>query len=123
MYVLTTLTGRLARDAELHFTADGTAVCSFTVMTSRRYYNKQTEKWEDRDVTGWRCTAFNSPNAPFAENLAETFFKGDAVIVQGQLAERTWDDRQGETKSRIEMRVDAAGHDFRWGIPGKGKEE
>jgi len=114
VYVAATLMGRLAADAELKFTNDGTPVASFTVMTSRRFNNPNTGKWEDRDVTGWRCAAFGD----FAENLAAQFMKGDAVIVYGQLSESTWEDRDGGKRSRIEMRVDAAGHDFRWGVPG-----
>jgi single-stranded DNA-binding protein len=40
------------------------------------------------------------------------------VIVVGDLSENTWDTPEGERRSRIEMRVDAAGWDFRYGVPG-----
>lgn len=113
MFVSTTLIGRLAADPELKFTGDGTAVCSFTVVTSRRH-NLGNGQWEDRDVTYWKCAAFREA----AENIDSQFRKGDAVVVYGQLSEHTWEDpKDGGKRSRIELRVDAAGHDYRWGVP------
>ena len=91
-----TLIGNLAADPELRFTASGKAVAKFTVMTSRRV--KTDTGWEDADVTGWPCAAFDR----LAENIAESLLKGDPVIVSGEAALRSWD-KDGEKRSRTEI--------------------
>src|SRR6202023_263055 len=74
-----TLRGNLTRDPEVRYSAAGKPVVNFTVVTSRRFKNPQTDQWEDKDVTFWNCVAFGQ----LAENAAESLEKGTGVIVQG----------------------------------------
>lgn len=102
-----TLTGRMAGDPELKFTQTGKPIARFTVVTARR--RKVDDKWEDVDTTFWTCTAWDQ----LAEHVTENLAKGAAVIVSGQAFESKWE-KDGEKKSRIEVRVDAAGLNLRW---------
>lgn len=105
-----TLNGRLVRDPELKFTPTGKAVARFTVATSRR--RKVGDQWEDVDTTFWPCTAWDQ----LAEQVCETFQQGSAVVVTGSAYQNNWE-TDGEKKSRIEVRVEAAGANLRWAKP------
>lgn len=102
-----TLIGNLARDPELRFTASGKPVVNLTVVTSK---STKTEggKWEDKDTTFWRCSAWDA----LAENIAESLVKGDAVIVHGSVAERQWE-KDGETRSSMEVQAWNVGADLK----------
>lgn len=102
-----TLTGRIANDPEMRFTQSGTAITRFTVATSRR--RKNGDQWEDVDTTFWTCTAWDQ----LAEQVMEHLKKGQAVVVSGQAYQANWE-KDGEKRSRIEVRVDAAGPNLRW---------
>ncbi|MEV7014078.1 single-stranded DNA-binding protein [Streptosporangium sp. NPDC051022] len=105
-----TLTGRLVRDPELKFTTTGKAIARFTVVTSRR--RKNGDQWEDVDTTFWPCTAWDQ----LAEQVCENFRQGSAVIISGSAYQNEWE-KDGEKRSRIEVRVDAAGANLRWAKP------
>lgn len=106
-----TLTGRLTADPELRFTPAGKAVASFTVATSRR--KKVGDNWEDADTTFWTCSAWET----LAEQVAENLTKGTAVVVSGSAYQRNWETKDGEKRSRTEVRVDHVGADLRWAKP------
>lgn len=108
-----TLNGRLTADPELRFTPAGKAVASFTVATSRRKFDKTTNQWEDADTTFWNCSAWET----LAEQVAENLTKGTAVVVSGSAYQRNWETKDGEKRSRIEVRVDHVGADLRWAKP------
>lgn len=96
--------GNLAADPELKTTQKGTSVCNFATITSRSTKNASGQ-WENVDVTAFPCTAWGS----LAEAITNSFHKGDAVILWGALSERSWTNKQGETKSRLELNVKEAG--------------
>ena len=93
------IVGNLAADPELRFTAAGKPVVNFTVMASTRRLNKETNEWEDVDVTAWLVTAFDK----LAENVANSLMKGDAAIVLGEANTRSWETKEGEKRSRVEV--------------------
>lgn len=103
-----TLTGRLGREPELRFTSDGKAVASFSMVTSRRV--KDGDGWKDADATWWPVTCWDR----LAEHVVNSLAKGDPVIVEGAAVERSWEDRDGSKRSRIEVRADHVGLDLRW---------
>lgn len=105
-----TIIGNLAADPEHKITNRGTSVCNFTVISSRSMKN-DSGKWESVDVTGWPCTAWGG----LADAVANTFHKGDGVIVQGALSEKSWTNKQGEARSRIELNVKEAGYRLKKG--------
>lgn len=94
-----TVQGRLAADPELRFGASGKAFCNISVPDQKRTRNDRGE-WEDASATTWfRATIFGEQ----AEALAEHARKGDDVILTGRLITREWTDKEGGTRSSLEV--------------------
>ena len=87
-----TVVGNLTDDPELRFTSSGAAVANFTVASTPRFFDKQTNEWKDGDALFLRCSIWRQA----AENVAETLTKGSRVIVQGRLKQRSYETREGE---------------------------
>jgi single-strand DNA-binding protein len=100
-----TVIGNLTNDPELRFTANGAAVANFTVASTPRSFNKQTQQWEDGEGLFLRCTAWRQ----LAENAAESLIKGTRVMVSGRLQQRSYETREGEKRTVIELAVDEVG--------------
>ena len=96
-----TVIGNLTADPELRFTQSGVAVASFTIASTPRTYNKQTQQWEDGEALFLRCSIWRDQ----AENVAESLSKGDRVIAQGNLKQRSFTDREGNNRTSIELDV------------------
>jgi single-strand DNA-binding protein len=100
-----TLTGNLTADPELRFTPSGAAVANFTVAASSPTFDKTTNQWRDGEALFLRCTLWRQP----AENLAESLCRGDRVIVTGRLRQRSFETREGDKRTTIELDVDEIG--------------
>lgn len=106
------LTGNLAQDPELKFTANNKALAKIAVVTSKRKPNAEGV-WEDVDTTFWNVTVWDKT----AEHVADSLQKGDPVIVYGTAAERSWQNDQGEKRSRIEVNATNIAVDLRrWSV-------
>ena len=108
--ITVTVVGNLTADPELRFTPSGAAVASFTVAASSRYLDRQTNEWKDTDPVFRRCRV----GRQYAENVAETLQKGMRVIVQGRLKQRSYETREGEKRTVVEMEVDDVGPALRY---------
>jgi single-strand DNA-binding protein len=108
--ITVTVVGNLTADPELRFTPSGAAVASFTVAASSRYLDRQTNEWKDTDPVFMRCSVWRQ----YAENVAETLQKGMRVIVQGRLKQRSYETREGEKRTVVEMEVDDVGPALRY---------
>lgn len=108
----TTLTviGHLTADAELRFTPSGAAVANFTVASTPRRFDKQTGEWKDEDSLFLRCNIWRQA----AENVAETLLRGARVIVVGRLKQRSFETREGEKRTVVELEVDEVGPSLRY---------
>ena len=104
-----TITGNATREPELRFTPSGQAVASFGMAVNRRWQNRQTQEWEESvsffDVTAW---------AQLAENAAESVAKGTRVTVTGRLDQRSWENQEGEKRSKVEVVADDVAVSLRW---------
>lgn len=100
-----TVVGNLTGDPELRFTPSGAAVTNFTVASTPRKFNKQTNEWEDQETWFVPCAVWRQA----AENVAESLAKGDRVIVQGRLGARSFEDRDGNKRTVVELQVDEVG--------------
>lgn len=110
MSAAVTLVGRLAIDPEPKATASGKSVTRFVVITSRRKFNKDTNSWEDVDVTSWQCSAWDI----LGERVGR-LKKGDAVVVSGAVSQRSWDDsKTGEKRYAMQVTANNVGVDLRW---------
>jgi single-strand DNA-binding protein len=100
-----TVIGNLTSDPELRFTPSGAAVSNFTVASTPRTYDKQSQEWKDGQALFLRCSVWRDA----AENVAESLTKGMRVIVQGRLTQRNWDDKEGNKRTSVELEVDEIG--------------
>lgn len=103
-----TLTGNLTRDPELRFTPNGAAVADFGIAINTR--RKEGDQWVDGDPEFYDITCWRQ----LAENVADTLTKGTRVIVNGRLQYRTWENDQGEKRTKVDIVADSIGPDLRW---------
>ncbi|MCD9154439.1 single-stranded DNA-binding protein [Aeromicrobium duanguangcaii] len=104
-----TLVGNLTRDPELRFTPSGAAVADFTVASTARTFDRQTNEWKDGDTLFIRCSAWRQ----LAENVAGSLTKGTRVIVTGALKVREYERQDGGRGTSVEMTVDEVGPSLR----------
>jgi single-strand DNA-binding protein len=105
-----TVVGNLTADPELRFTPSGAAVASFTVAATPRTLDRATNEWKDGDALFLRCSVWRQA----AENVAESLTRGSRVIVQGRLRQRSYETREGEKRTVVEMEVDEVGPSLRY---------
>jgi single-strand DNA-binding protein len=105
-----TVVGNLTNDPELRFTPSGAAVASFTVASTPRTLDKSSNEWKDGDALFLRCSVWRQA----AENVAESLQKGARVIVQGRLKQRSFETREGEKRTVIELDVDEVGPSLKY---------
>ena len=105
-----TVIGNLTADPELRFTQSGVAVASFTIASTPRTFDRQSNEWKDGEALFLRCSIWRDA----AENVAESLEKGSRVIVQGRLKQRSFTDRDGNNRTTIEMDVDEVGPSLRY---------
>jgi single-strand DNA-binding protein len=105
-----TVVGNVTGDPELRFTPSGAAVANFTVASSTRIFDKQTNEWKDGDTVFLRCNVWRQ----YAENVAETLTRGMRVIVTGRLKVRQYETRDGGKGTSVECEVDDVGPALRF---------
>ncbi len=105
-----TVVGNLTADPELRFTPSGAAVANFTVASTPRTFDKNSNEWKDGEALFLRCSIWRQA----AENVAESLQKGMAVIVQGRLKQRSYDTKEGEKRTVYELDVDEIGPSLKW---------
>lgn len=104
-----TVVGNLTGDPELRFTASGVAAASFTIASTPRMFDKQANEWKDGDTLFLRSTCWRD----LAENVAESLVKGSRVIAQGRLVQRSFETREGEKRTVVELQVEEIGPSLR----------
>ncbi|SDT68395.1 single-stranded DNA-binding protein [Jiangella sp. DSM 45060] len=105
-----TVVGNLTDDPELRFTPSGAAVANFRVASTPRTFNRQTSTWEDGDPLFLSCSVWRQA----AENAAESLQRGMRVVVTGRLKQRSYETREGEKRTVIELDVDEIGPSLRY---------
>ena len=109
--VLICVIGNLTNDPELRFTPSGSAVANFTIASTARTYNKQSNEWVDSETLFLRSSVWRET----AENVAESLTKGMRVIAQGFLKSRSYEDtKTGEKKTVMEFEVQEIGPSLQW---------
>jgi len=105
-----TVIGNLTADPELRFTANGAPVASFTVASTPRTLDRQTNEWRDGEAMFLNCSVWRQ----YAENVAESLSKGMQVIVHGKLRSRSYETREGQKRTVFEIDVDEVGPTLRY---------
>lgn len=101
MSINVTIIGNATADAELRFTAQGKAVASFTVAVNERVKNEDGT-WGDGDATFIRVSVWER----LAQSVSEAVKKGTGVILTGKLKSRTYEDREGVTRTSLDLNAD-----------------
>ena len=104
-----TIIGNLTADPELRFTPSGAAVANFTVASTPRQFDRQSNEWKDGETLFMRCSVWRDA----AENVAESLQRGTRVIVSGRLKSRSYETKEGEKRTVVEMDVDEIGPSLR----------
>ncbi|HVV14044.1 single-stranded DNA-binding protein [Amycolatopsis sp.] len=105
-----TVVGNLTADPELRFTPSGAAVANFTVASTPRTFDRQSGEWKDGEALFMRCNIWRQA----AENVAESLTRGARVVVQGRLKQRSFETKEGEKRTVVELEVDEIGPSLRY---------
>ncbi|GAA2511849.1 single-stranded DNA-binding protein [Pilimelia columellifera] len=105
-----TVVGNLTDDPELRFTPSGAAVAKFRIASTPRFLDKASGEWKDGEPLFLACNIWRQA----AENVAESLQRGSRVIVTGRLRQRSYETREGEKRTVIELEVDEIGPSLRY---------
>ncbi|WP_199758049.1 single-stranded DNA-binding protein [Micromonospora sp. Llam0] len=105
-----TVIGNLTDDPELRFTPSGAAVAKFRVASTPRFMDRASGEWKDGEPLFLSCTVWRQA----AEHVAESLQRGARVIVSGRLRQRSYETREGEKRTVIELEVDEIGPSLRY---------
>jgi single-strand DNA-binding protein len=105
-----TVVGNLTADPELRYTQNGLAVANFTIASTPRNYDRASSEWKDGEALFLRASVWRE----FAEHVAGSLTKGSRVIATGRLKQRSYETKEGEKRTSIELEVDEIGPSLRY---------
>ncbi len=105
-----TVVGNLTADPELRFTQSGVALASFTIASTPRTFDRQSNEWKDGEALFLRASVWRE----FAEHVASSLTKGSRVIATGRLKQRSYETKEGEKRTSLELEVDEIGPSLRY---------
>jgi single-strand DNA-binding protein len=105
-----TVVGNLTADPELRYTQNGLAVANFTIASTPRTFDRQANEWKDGEALFLRASVWRD----FAEHVAGSLTKGARVIATGRLKQRSYETKEGERRTSIELEVDEIGPSLRY---------
>ena len=105
-----TVVGNLTADPELRYTQSGLAVANFTIASTPRSFDRASNDWKDGEALFMRASVWRE----FAEHVASSLTKGSRVIAQGRLKQRSYETKEGEKRTAIELEVDEIGPSLRY---------
>ena len=105
-----TVVGNLTADPELRYTQNGLPVANFTIASTPRTFDRQANEWKDGEALFLRASVWRE----FAEHVAGSLTKGARVVATGRLKQRSYQDREGNNRTSIELEVDEIGPSLRY---------
>lgn len=105
-----TVVGNLTADPELRYTQNGVAVANFTIASTPRNFDRASGEWKDGEALFLRASVWRE----FAEHVANSLTKGARVIATGRLRQRSYETKEGEKRTSIELEVDEIGPSLRY---------
>ncbi|KQM82010.1 single-stranded DNA-binding protein [Agromyces sp. Leaf222] len=105
-----TVVGNLTADPELRYTQGGLAVANFTIASTPRTFDRQANEWKDGEALFLRASCWRE----FAEHVAGSLTKGSRVIATGRLKQRSYETKEGEKRTSIELEIDEIGPSLRY---------
>lgn len=104
-----TIVGNLTADPEMRTTSNGGTVANLTIASTPRQFDRNSGQWEDGETLFMRCSAWDTQYHPTASNIQASLAKGMRVIARGRLVQRSYQDRDGNKRTVVEMRLDEIG--------------
>ncbi|MEJ3405687.1 single-stranded DNA-binding protein [Rathayibacter sp. YIM 133350] len=105
-----TVVGNLTADPELRYTQGGLAVANFTIASTPRTFDRAANDWKDGEALFLRASCWRE----FAEHVAGSLTKGSRVIATGRLKQRSYETKEGEKRTAIELEIDEIGPSLRY---------
>ena len=105
-----TVVGNLTADPELRYTQGGLAVANFTIASTPRSFDRASNDWKDGEALFLRASCWRE----FAEHVAGSLTKGSRVVATGRLKQRSYETKEGEKRTSIELEVDEIGPSLRY---------
>ena len=105
-----TVVGNLTADPELRYTQNGVAVANFTIASTPRNFDRASGEWKDGEALFMRASVWRE----FAEHVASSLTKGARVVATGRLRQRSYETKEGEKRTSIELEVDEIGPSLRY---------
>jgi single-strand DNA-binding protein len=105
-----TVVGNLTADPELRYTQNGVAVANFTIASTPRTFDRASNEWKDGEALFLRASVWRE----FAEHVASSLSKGSRVVATGRLRQRSFETKEGEKRTSIELEVDEIGPSLRY---------
>jgi len=105
-----TVVGNLTADPELRYTQGGLAVANFTIASTPRTFDRAANDWKDGEALFLRASCWRE----FAEHVAGSLTKGSRVVATGRLKQRSYETKEGEKRTSIELEVDEIGPSLRY---------
>ncbi len=105
-----TVVGNLTADPELRFTQGGVAVANFTIASTPRTFDRASNEWKDGEPLFLRASVWRE----FAEHVAGSLTKGSRVLATGRLKQRSYETKEGEKRTSIELEIDEIGPSLRY---------
>jgi len=105
-----TVVGNLTSDPELRYTQNGLAVANFTIASTPRNFDRASNDWKDGEALFLRASVWRE----FAEHVAGSLTKGSRVVATGRLKQRSYETKEGEKRTSIELEVDEIGPSLRY---------
>jgi single-strand DNA-binding protein len=105
-----TVVGNVTADPELRYTQNGLAVVNFTIASTPRSFDRASGEWKDGEALFLRASAWRE----FAEHIAGSLTKGTRVVAQGRLRQRSFETKEGEKRTSIELEIDEIGPSLRY---------
>ncbi|MFC5127437.1 single-stranded DNA-binding protein [Pseudoclavibacter helvolus] len=105
-----TVVGNLTADPELRYTSNGLAVANFTIASTPKVFDRRSNEWKDGPALFLRASVWRE----FAEHVASSLSKGSRVIAQGRLKQRSFETKEGEKRTSIELEIEEIGPSLRY---------
>ena len=105
-----TVVGNLTSDPELRYTQNGLAVANMTIASTPRNFDRETSEWKDGESLFLRCSVWRE----FAEHVAGSLTKGTRVIATGRLKQRSYETKEGEKRTSMELEIDEIGPSLKY---------
>lgn len=105
-----TVVGNLTADPEMRYTQNGVAVANFTIASTPRTFDRASNEWKDGEALFLRASVWRE----FAEHVASSLTKGSRVVATGRLRQRSFETKEGEKRTSIELEIEEIGPSLRY---------